>query len=188
MLQHPSKEEAVPAAAQRSPAGARPVDEPVDQPVDQPVDPGPVSSAIIRLARAHRALATQLMREVGLRPDQGALMMHLWSVGPVRQTALAAHFGRDSAATTRTVQRLERSGHLRRRTDPSDRRATLVEPTPAGNALRGRVEQIWEQLERVITDDLGPEDSRQALDLLDRLADLVDGQLTAAPPSSLDDV
>jgi DNA-binding MarR family transcriptional regulator len=45
------------------------------------------------------------------------------------------------------VQRLERGGYVRRVPDPRDGRATLVESTPAGTALRERVERLWGQLE-----------------------------------------
>ena len=152
------------------------------------VDFGPFSSSIVRLGRAHRALAGQLMREVGLRPEQGALMMHLWSVGPLRQTALATHFGRDSAATTRAVQRLEKAGFVRRRTDPLDRRATLVEPTTAGNALRGRVEALWERLERVAVNGLDPVEREVALRLLRTLGDVVTAELTAEATKNLNQI
>lgn len=152
------------------------------------LDFGPMNQAIIRLARAHRALATQLMREVGLRPDQGALMMHLWRVGPIRQTALAAHFGKDSASTTRTVQRLEHAGYVRRRVDATDRRATLVEPTPAGDALRTKVEALWAQLEVVVERALAPGERELALPLLIRLGDAASAALVEAPSTSLADV
>jgi DNA-binding MarR family transcriptional regulator len=152
------------------------------------VDFGPMSSAIIRLARAHRALAAQLMKAVGLGPDQGALMMHLWSVGPVRQTALAAHFGRDSASTTRTVQRLEHAGFVRRDTDPTDRRATLVRPTAAGTALRPRVEAIWLHLEEVVRSLPEHDEPRTALETVTELGDLVEAALPARPSMSLADL
>ena len=153
-----------------------------------PVDFGPLSLAIVRLGRAHRALAGQLMREVGLRPEQGALMMHLWSAGPVRQTALAAHFGKDSASTTRTVQRLERAGYVRRRTDPQDRRATLVEPTTAGNALRERVEQLWGRLEHVVVGGLSASEREIALPLVRRLGDIVLRELDADATATLHEI
>lgn len=147
---------------------------------------GRVNLAIIQLGRAHRALATQLMGEVGLRPEQGAMMMHLWSVGAVRQTSLSRQFGRDSAATTRTVQRMERAGFVRRRPDPTDGRATLVEPTAAGHALRDRVEQLWQQLERDVL-DLVDADAREAtVALLDRLAGGLSARLEDPPHPVLD--
>ena len=159
-----------------------------EEEVAVPVEFEPLSLAIVRLGRAHRALASQLMREVGLRPEQGALMMHLWSAGPVRQTALAAHFGKDSAATTRTVQRLERAGYVRRRTDPTDRRATLVEPTAAGNALRARIEQLWKRLEHIVVDALSPAEREVALPLILRLGDIVLRELDADAASTLNEI
>ena len=152
------------------------------------VEFGPLTSAIVRLARAHRALAGQFVREVGLRPEQGAFMMHLWSVGPVRQTALAAHFGKDSAAMTRTVQRLEHAGFVRRRTDPLDRRATLVEPTPAGDALRSRVEEMWVRLEQVVIEGLSASDRAVALPLVQKMGDVVLSHLTAESARTLNEV
>jgi len=108
---------------------------------------GPVSNAIIRVTRLHVIRARELFQAVGLHPGQELLMMHLWDTGPQRQADLAAAFDTDSASMTRTVQRLERAGFVRRRRDPADGRATLVESTPAGTALRDRVEQLWAELE-----------------------------------------
>jgi len=108
---------------------------------------GPVSNAIIRVTRLHVIRAREVFQAVGLRPGQELLMMHLWDTGPQRQADLAAAFDTDSASMTRTVQRLERAGFVRRRQDPADGRATLVESTPAGTALRDRVEQLWAELE-----------------------------------------
>jgi MarR family transcriptional regulator, organic hydroperoxide resistance regulator len=108
---------------------------------------GPVSNAIIRVTRLHVIRAREVFQAVGLHPGQELLMMHLWDTGPQRQADLAAAFDTDSASMTRTVQRLERAGFVRRRRDPADGRATLVESTPAGTALRDRVEQLWAELE-----------------------------------------
>jgi DNA-binding MarR family transcriptional regulator len=89
--------------------------------------------------------------------------MHLWDTGPQRQTDLAAEFDTDSASMTRTVQRLERAGFVRRRPDPVDGRATLVESTPAGTALRGRVEQLWARLEADTVGDMPASQERRLL-------------------------
>lgn len=115
---------------------------------------GPVSNAILRVTRLHVARARQLFRAVGLHPGQELLLMHLWDEGPQRQTDLAATFDTDSASMTRSVQRLERAGFVRRTRDPSDGRATLVSSTPAGTALRARIEQMWARLEHDTTADI----------------------------------
>jgi MarR family transcriptional regulator, organic hydroperoxide resistance regulator len=105
----------------------------------------------------------QLLQGLGLHPGHELLLMHLWDTGPQRQTDLAAEFDTDSASMTRTVQRLERAGFVRRRPDPLDGRATLVESTPAGNALRRRVEQLWSRLEADTVGDMPASQERQLL-------------------------
>src|SRR5215207_2149694 len=118
---------------------------------------GPVSHAIARVALLHRLRARQLLRQIGLYPGQELMMMHLWDTGAQRQSDLATLFDTDSASMTRSVQRLERAGFVRRRPDPIDRRATLVEPTTASNMLRERVEQTWAELENWTVANLTPE-------------------------------
>jgi DNA-binding MarR family transcriptional regulator len=115
---------------------------------------GPVSNALIRVTRLHLMRARQLLHGLGLHTGHELLLMHLWDSGPQRQADLAAEFDTDSASMTRTVQRLERAGFVRRRPDPDDGRATLVESSPAGLALRGRIERLWTELEVDTVGDL----------------------------------
>jgi hypothetical protein len=63
-----------------------------------------------------------------------------------------------------------------------------VEPTAAGNALRGQVERIWDRLERVDTEGFSPQEVPEALALLDRFANLVSAHLVTEPSQSLADV
>ena len=102
--------------------------------------------------------------------------MHLWDSGPQRQSELAAVFDTDSASMTRTVQRLERAGLVVRRPDHSDGRATLVDSTPAGLALRGRFESLWLELE---SDTVGGISAGQRQQLLRGLGQLETNLATA---------
>jgi DNA-binding MarR family transcriptional regulator len=122
-----------------------------------------VSNALIRVTRLHVMRIRQLLQGLGLHPGHELLLMHLWDTGPQRQTDLAAEFDTDSASMTRTVQRLEKAGFVRRRPDPVDGRATLVESTPAGIALRRRVEQLWARLEADTVGDMPASHERQLL-------------------------
>lgn len=150
----------------------------VAAPVPSPARCGPVSHAIFRVARLHRMLAGHLLRRVGLHPGQELLMMHLWESGPRRQTDLISVLGSDSATMTRTVQRLERAGFVRRRPCPDDRRAVIVEPTPAGLALREQVMRIWDELERLTT---GGQDADGLLTTRRLLEDLERNLVAALP-------
>jgi DNA-binding MarR family transcriptional regulator len=95
--------------------------------------------------------------------------MHLWDSGPQRQSELAAEFDTDSASMTRTVQRLERAGFVIRRPDHRDGRATLIDATPAGLALREQLERLWFELE---SDTVGEITAAHQQQLLRRLSQL----------------
>ncbi|MGW0085399.1 MarR family winged helix-turn-helix transcriptional regulator [Streptomyces sp. NPDC003393] len=139
-----------------------------DQEIDQPSSAvsGPISHAIFRVARLHRMLAGALLRNVGLYPGQELVMMHLWETGPQRQTALAKVLDSDAATMTRTIQRLEKSGFVRRSPDPTDKRASLIEPTAASQVLRRQVEEVWGRLEQLTVGDAAPDQQAQILDHL----------------------
>ncbi|WP_329448654.1 MarR family transcriptional regulator (plasmid) [Streptomyces sp. NBC_01426] len=144
---------------------------------------GPVSHAIFRLARLHRMFAGQLLRRIGLHPGQELVMMHLWERGPQRQIDLVRLMDSDAATMTRTVRRLEQSGFVRRRPSPTDKRASLIEPTAASHALRRQVEEVWTQLEDISTAGLTDDERAAALHTLERLEkNLVEAAADAACP------
>ncbi len=130
---------------------------------------GPISHAIFRVARLHRMLAGSLLRRTGLYPGQELVMMHLWDQGAQRQADLTRVLDSDAATMTRTIQRLERAGFVRRRPDPTDARASQVEPTPASMHLRKEIDDIWRQLEQLTVGSLDPEQQRATLATLEAL-------------------
>ncbi|GAA2795990.1 MarR family winged helix-turn-helix transcriptional regulator [Kitasatospora sp. CM 4170] len=141
----------------------------VSVPVPAAAGGGPISHAIFRVARLHRMFAGQLLRRIGLHPGQELVMMHLWELGPQRQTDLVRLLDSDAATMTRTVQRLEQAGFVRRRPCPTDKRASLVEPTAASLALRREVEQSWTRLEELVTAGMSADESTAALETLELL-------------------
>ncbi|MFB7919472.1 MarR family winged helix-turn-helix transcriptional regulator [Streptomyces sp. NPDC056061] len=108
---------------------------------------GPVSHAVSRVARLHRIAAGKLLRGLGLYPGQEFLMMYLWDAGAVRQSELIKAMDLDPSTVTKMLQRLEQTGHVRRRPDPADRRAVLVEASEDSCALHRAVERAWTDLE-----------------------------------------
>ncbi|AOR29903.1 transcriptional regulator [Streptomyces fodineus] len=138
-------------------------------PVPAAAGTGPISHAIFRLARLHRMFAGQLLRRIGLHPGQELVMMHLWELGPQRQADLVRLLDSDAATMTRTVQRLEQAGFVRRRPSPTDKRASLIEPTVASHALRREVERVWSRLEELSTVGMSADERAAALLTLERL-------------------
>ncbi|GGQ48239.1 MarR family winged helix-turn-helix transcriptional regulator [Couchioplanes azureus] len=139
---------------------------------------GPVSHAIFRVARLHRMHVGQLLRRVGLHPGQELVMMHLWERGPQRQADLVRLLDSDAATMTRTIQRLEHAGFVRRCPCATDKRATFIEPTAASLALRREVESIWTELEDRTLGDLSAPERAEALRLLECIEDNLAGAAT----------
>src|SRR6476620_1781816 len=96
---------------------------------------GPVSRALGRVARLHRATAGELLKRTGLYPGQELLMMHLWEAGAVRQADLIDTLRVDPSTMTKMLQRMQRPGNVTRTTDPADPRAVLVDATEPSRAL-----------------------------------------------------
>ncbi|MFH9688875.1 MarR family winged helix-turn-helix transcriptional regulator [Streptomyces sp. NPDC017413] len=76
--------------------------------------------------------------------------------GAVRQTELIGVLDLDPSTVTKTLQRLEQTGHVRRRPDPADRRTVLVEATDESCALHTAVGEAWGSLEEQTLAGLGP--------------------------------
>ncbi|MCX4968590.1 MarR family winged helix-turn-helix transcriptional regulator [Streptomyces sp. NBC_00654] len=127
---------------------------------------GPLSHAVSRISRLHRITAGKLLRGLDLYPGQEFLMMHLWDAGAVRQSELIRALDLDPSTVTKMLQRLEQTGHVRRRPDPADRRAVLVEATDGSSALRTAVEAAWTSLEEHTLAGLGPAERAELARLL----------------------
>ncbi|MFC8229127.1 MarR family winged helix-turn-helix transcriptional regulator [Streptomyces sp. NPDC057287] len=127
---------------------------------------GPVSHAVSRVARLHRYTAGRLLKRLGLYPGQEFLLMHLWDTGGVRQAELIKAMDLDPSTVTKMLQRLEQSGHVRRRPDPDDRRAVLVEATEKSRALHAEVRDAWSGLEEHTLAGLGPAERAELTRLL----------------------
>jgi DNA-binding MarR family transcriptional regulator len=140
---------------------------PTSVPVPAATFGAPIAYALYRVARLHRMIAGNLLRRVGLHPTQEVLMMYLWELGPQRQADLIRLLDSDAATMTRTIQRLEHAGFVRRSPDADDKRAYQIEATPAGRALRPEVEQIWNEVEESIVGGVGERERKTILRILE---------------------
>ncbi|MGY1601252.1 MarR family winged helix-turn-helix transcriptional regulator [Geodermatophilus sp. SYSU D00815] len=94
-----------------------------------------ITSCLSQLVRTGRHLAGRPGRLPGELPSFGtALLVPLEREGALRLSALAQHAGVDPSVASRQIAVLERAGHVERRPDPHDGRASLLSLTPAGAA------------------------------------------------------
>ena len=117
-------------------------------------DQGRLSYAIFQLARAHRAYAARLLRDLGLHPGQELLLMRLLERDGQTQSELLAAVGLDHSTVSKSLRRMQDAGLLTREPTEQDRRVLCVLLTDKGRALRGSLQEMWAALEQVSVGDL----------------------------------
>jgi DNA-binding MarR family transcriptional regulator len=75
----------------------------------------------------------------GLTPTQISVLFMLARRGPLRLAELAELEGLNPTMLSRVIAALADDGLLQRATDPADRRAAVVDATPAGRRLREKI-------------------------------------------------
>src|SRR5271156_6648805 len=88
----------------------------------------------------------------GLTPTRISLLFSIVRLGPLRLSELDDVEGLNPTMLSRVIAELAAEGLVLRVPDPNDRRAALVDATPAGKALR---EQILGERSDVLSVQLG---------------------------------
>jgi DNA-binding MarR family transcriptional regulator len=130
-----------------------------------------LTTGLTELVRTGRHVSSRAATHItGDLPSFGwALLAPLERDGDLRCSALAARAGIDVSVASRQLAVLERQGHVERRPDPKDGRATLFRLSAAGVAALAaarRVRAAWATGALAGWDE---DDARLLADLLDRL-------------------
>jgi DNA-binding MarR family transcriptional regulator len=109
----------------------------------------------------------------GVPLDRAAVvvLLQLADTGARRPGELAAQLEVEAPHVTRQVQRLEQAGYASRGPDPDDRRAQLIQLTPAGRAAAGRVREIGRAGMQAALAHWPPHDLHQLATLFHRMVD-----------------
>ncbi|MGA5125043.1 MarR family winged helix-turn-helix transcriptional regulator [Streptomyces pseudogriseolus] len=120
-------------------------------------------------ARQHE----RLMAEAGVPLDRAgaALLRKMADAEPMRPGELAARLGVEASHVTRTVQHLERSGHVVRVPDPDDRRAQRIELTDAGRDAVARIRETGVRSMQAALAGWSPQDLHTLATLFHRMVD-----------------
>src|SRR5258706_4081112 len=95
---------------------------------------------IARVALLHRTRVSEYLSKHNLYVGQEMLLKCLWNQDGLSQKDIADLMGIQAATATRMMIRMERSGLVRRETQPEDQRASRVYLTDLGRSLQGVVE------------------------------------------------
>lgn len=94
---------------------------------------------LTRLSRLNTVAIEARAAAAGMTASEAAVLGMLAAAGPVLSpTRLQVLVIQSPGGLTKTLRRLEDAGHVRRRTDPHDRRSLLVELTAKGRRASER--------------------------------------------------
>ncbi|HSE08638.1 MAG TPA: MarR family winged helix-turn-helix transcriptional regulator [Nocardioidaceae bacterium] len=105
------------------------------------------------LRRVQRIHISTASGDIDLDRSAYGILCRLADEGPQRLGLLASAFGLDPSTITRQVQALEKAGLVRRRSDPDDRRASILDLTEEGAVTLAHTRAYRrERLEEVLGD------------------------------------
>lgn len=97
-------------------------------------------AARLRLVIARLARTVRQHAAAGLTPSQLSALSTIEEHEPIRMSELAAHESVGAPVITRVVDSLEKLDHVVRVSDPTDRRACLIELTDGGRKV---LQELW---------------------------------------------
>ncbi|WP_327743776.1 MarR family winged helix-turn-helix transcriptional regulator [Streptomyces europaeiscabiei] len=139
-------------------------------------DEGPMSYAIFQLARAHRARAAAMLREMDLHLGQELLLMHLLDRDGQTQSELLESVGLDHSTVSKSLRRMQDSGLLVREPAEHDRRVMVVHLTDKGRAMREPLAAMWRALEETSALNLSAQQAESFVRTAYAIADAINGR------------
>lgn len=105
------------------------------------------SYLVVRVAKAHRGLVGEGLRELGLHVGQELVLAQLWREDDLRQSELAERLAVEPPTVTKVLKGMQRAELITRGQDSEDGRAVRVRLTERGRSLREPVERLWQAAE-----------------------------------------
>jgi DNA-binding MarR family transcriptional regulator len=112
---------------------------------------------ILAAQREGFRMAARLLEDTGLTPPQAEILVVLEDFGPLSLRDLGGMIVCEAGSPSRVVNALVQRGLVERSSDPRDRRAVLLELTPAARALVPTLREIELELDALLGKQLDPE-------------------------------
>jgi DNA-binding MarR family transcriptional regulator len=142
-------------------------------PADDEIDSYVLEAQVGHLLRkAHQRATSIFLETIGdpsITPTQFAALVRLYQHGEQPQTRLGRLTAMDPATILGVIRRLTERSLTRTRSDPRDRRRTLVGLTPAGRELARYLILNGPKVSAVTLEPLAPAEREEFLRLLARL-------------------
>lgn len=136
-----------------------------------------------RTDRAMKHYLLQHLRPLGITLQQFLALVGLSEGDGISQDALAQRMYVDISFITRILQRLEQDGLVIRTRDERDARVNLVWLTPAGQALREKIDAVRAEALQKALQNLNEEEVQELKRLLNGIFTTVQSLITDCPAS-----
>jgi DNA-binding MarR family transcriptional regulator len=134
-----------------------------------------LANGVVRLFRLVNRAHNRALKPLGLSAEQAHVLSVLWVEGPMTIGRLQRLLALSSATLTGAIDRMEKSGLVRRVASPDDGRAWLIEPA-LGARERRRIEETIEAEERRCFAALTAAERRDLLRLLARSTEALEAE------------
>lgn len=116
---------------------------------------------ILATQREGNRVFARLLGDAGLTPSQAEILVVLSEFGPLSLRDLGGMIVCEAGSPSRVVDALVQREMVERQSDPRDRRAVLLDLTPAARALVPTLHEIEREMDALTADRLDP--SQRAL-------------------------
>lgn len=123
----------------------------------------------------------QRMDALGIRHKQARVIDALARMEPTSQVALAREFDVSAASMSTMTVRLIEAGYVSRTSHPDEARSNVLRLTESGRGLLGEIHSVWNEMDAMIVDRLGPEDAETYARLTRKLRDKLGGHVPGTP-------
>lgn len=123
--------------------------------------------ALLKAMKSTRGPISAVLADRNVHPGQDLLLSALWRQDGVTQVELVARLGIEAPTVSKAIQRLERTGYVRREAGGGRSRRVFV--TEVGRAFQADIEKAWQDADDRIAERLGTEDMATLQRILSRL-------------------
>ena len=128
-----------------------------------------MSNRMSHISKYTRSYLDRELDGTGIDGSSFGTMMYLFRKQGITEKEISEHMLVDKATTTRTISKLEGFGYIRRKRDPSDRRAYRVYLTEKAEKVKSDLMMVRDRWVDIVLKDMSRTEKDEILELLHRM-------------------
>lgn len=126
----------------------------------------PVLDSLLRINRQRMLALRKMLTPRGYVGFMHLILLYTRRNPGASQEEIAGYYALDKASVAHDARRLEDAGHIRRQTDPANRRQNQLFITPAGEEMAAVIDEVHLSFQRRLSAGISPEDWEKLTALL----------------------